>query len=544
MRRILHRVRLLVLIAGVMACLPPNVATALDFGDSMEIYVEDYVGETAYPTTPEVSTLTTDGLTAVFTMGAGPGPTLDGTNALVDVSNDEFEGSILVVPGHSNTFGARAAFRSMATGLDQTMGFNITAFMGTHAVRAGLVVTDVDGGPDTGSVSVCVAPGTDPCTPGATFPLSASEATAILGGAIFDLDLLVDRESNEAIASAEVSGFTAVTTDPLSLSLNASSSLVGILHVVQGSGLASTTGAIAAFRIYDLPSFSLDDMTAEYLETFVGETGTPTTPELDALSGGSVALYSSGNLPPPLPTISGDLHFLISSVNGAAFQEQQGVVVAPTPVPAARGVAARMHFDAFSGGGIPPFDVIHLAALVFDADGVLATADTALIANFAVVDAGVGGVFVFQLLRFDFATTISTVIAEAQPIPASLATRVDIGDAHDIAIRVDRLTDTVSAALRSGGEEIVLGPVAANVAGQALVSANAEGLALNEIPGVGPTGNDDLQNVRLTRIELFSDATAVPVLGLAGGAGLALALGLVGARRTTRRGRLSKASPR
>ena len=50
-------------------------------------------------------------------------------------------------------------------------------------------------------------------------------------------------------------------------------------------------------------ALDLTDMTAVYAEGFVGETVVPPSPDFDPLGFGTLSFVSSGNGPPPLPTL-------------------------------------------------------------------------------------------------------------------------------------------------------------------------------------------------------------------------------------------------
>lgn len=251
---------------------------AADFAPEFRVYSEIFLGETAFPTHPEVDEIAAGGLAGIAEdAGGGPGtlPTLSGLVIQASVSQPgTIAAGVRIVPAGlgSEPFGLRGRFARMAVPDDSSayvsMGAGIDA---TTATRIGIstsmsLVVDA-GGVASGTLAIIESDG-DPLTLSLeTVALSAAEAAAIETGASFVLDVTVDVESGTAAATVDVAGFPTRSTPTLALTLASPTDRVdGLAQVLGTSDLTGAPSSVEfesfeVFRIFDFTtSFTVDTL--------------------------------------------------------------------------------------------------------------------------------------------------------------------------------------------------------------------------------------------------------------------------------------------
>lgn len=254
---------------------------ALDLSNHALVYLEDFDGETSFPTLPEVNLLS---------IGANSSIGVDGNNnpfAAPFISGDAVVGSIhsevptalqnVHVPAtFSNSLAIRATFNSFSLGMapaDGSASTGVVAVFGplmgvtpTAVVDAGLGISRSFGN-TTGFVILNYnEPGVAPAFTFLAFdPLDPSDAAAIsavLSGTPFTVDLAFDKTTLIATASVDIAGFGEFVAPPLDVS--------GI------AGITSST-PLAATNLFLSENFGLDvDVNMEDISVFFPPPPVPT----------------------------------------------------------------------------------------------------------------------------------------------------------------------------------------------------------------------------------------------------------------------------
>ena len=205
---------------------------ALDFTDQILVYHEDFVGETTFPTSPEVNLLSAgaassagvDGNSNFFGgMGISGGVVVSSIHSEVPSAIQNFS----VPSNFSSSFGMRSTFDSFSLGLAPAdgqgsvgVGAAFGPFVGsppTGAVSAEVQISRISGS-TTGFVVVRYF-GSSSVTLDLTFvALSAGATSAVLGGTPFTVDLAFDKTTMIATASVDIAGVGVTTAPPLDAS--------------------------------------------------------------------------------------------------------------------------------------------------------------------------------------------------------------------------------------------------------------------------------------------------------------------------------------
>ena len=231
----------------------------------------------------------------------------------------------------------------------------------------------------------------------------------------------------------------------------------------------------------------------------------------------------SGNGPPALPTVTGQLNLSVAG-SGATDAELAGASLVPAPIAATEDVALRLSFDQPASSLVVPYQAEISALLTFDEQGQVGSADVILTAGLVSVDSG-GGPFVgFALSSFDVGLGTGTTHA-LLPVGGAQLAHISAGGDFDIAVRVDRTAGMVSAVFEAAGESLVSGAHPIALGTMQTVGAFPQIQIRNDVPGAGPAGEDDSLSVEVTEVELFvGPGISIPalpfswlgVLGLAG----------------------------
>lgn len=207
--------------------------------NAAQIYDEDFLGEVGFPTTPEVDPTGIGGLSA-FASGEGPPalPTIDGSEGILTLAAQGSLGpspEVAAVAAGGGTFGPSIGFFEVSA----TFQNFSSVFAGIGAVQANIGVVDAlasanvlailsDG--SSGLMDIIVleqtigVAGNDQLR----VTLPDSVRTAVLGGASYDIDLLVDRQLGIAEASLQI-GSDVFSTPSLNLTRLGSKDIASII---------------------------------------------------------------------------------------------------------------------------------------------------------------------------------------------------------------------------------------------------------------------------------------------------------------------------
>jgi hypothetical protein len=256
-------------------------AAGLDFSGHGLFHQETYVGELAYPTSPETDAYCAGGLEGslgLFSVGA----TLNGTTAHVDIPNGFVQTTHLVMgslgPEPTATIGLRGAFDNLAfVGPPDLVQVAVAAMFDSAFPLGPSVFGGIDY-IDASTVDLLVSEGGVPPLVSSRVALDASARAALLSGP-FTIDLFVDRSAGLAVASVDIDGYGVVTTAAIPLStVTALTDYYGALQGVFHSGIG--------------PSSVVADFTS--LEQYVNplDQGVPHTLGLDFSGGGPLAPFT------------------------------------------------------------------------------------------------------------------------------------------------------------------------------------------------------------------------------------------------------------
>jgi hypothetical protein len=216
----------------------PAAATSLLSEFGTPFYVEDYQGESSYPTSPEVDALGIGALTPLLLGNAPlpPPPTLTGTSARLEMSTsagaEEFQGV-----GLTNA-------TPMSLGPDLDLALHIEADSFTESlVGDGLVVLGAtlfsDSGvnvfaslvhpPELATMWLVLGEETDSVVGETVVFLSMTATAAILSGGAFEIDLVLDRQAG-SIAGAITANAEEFIAPTLLLSQLGTQSIVRMSH--------------------------------------------------------------------------------------------------------------------------------------------------------------------------------------------------------------------------------------------------------------------------------------------------------------------------
>jgi hypothetical protein len=250
-----HCLALLILLVA-----PPSFA--LDFSNSTLVYLEDFDGETNFPTTPEVNTLS---------IGDNSGVAVDGASNLVDflgpvggvvpisISGEipSTIANVLVLGTFTNSVGMRGVFHNFSIGVAPADGLaraGVAITFGTLSTPTSnlgaTLFIDRTGGVITGGIVFEYA---EP--PAATVfsltSLAVSELNAVLAGASFTVDFALDKDTLIATASVDIEGEGEFTAAPFDLS--------GFSGITPSSTLAAN-GFVAIEHLGADLAVEIDDM--------------------------------------------------------------------------------------------------------------------------------------------------------------------------------------------------------------------------------------------------------------------------------------------
>ena len=455
------------------ACEAPALSDAL--------YLEDFEGEAAFPTTPE---LVAEGWGGILQLGAGNGnalPTLDGT--ALDLALSDAAGSIpFEFSGGSSSGGpipatdrlsVRGEFDSVTLTTDPSASSDVGLTVLT-AVSSGVraVVNHTSGAPVLAMIEIDTAGNAVAST---TVPLPSVPSA-------FTLDLLVERNTQEAVAVlytptlAYVTpplGLTSGVGDPFSAIVGASAvlntgfatSVAGRLEQIEfyrdpmpGPGPDAdqdgiTDGMDNCFRTPNptqidtdsdgagdacecrpaFPQGGTTDANANgivdfceavemgsqvYFEDFEAEAAFPTAPEVDPEVFGGMDTTVLGNLATP-PSLTGSaVDLALADASGAEPFELMSAAVGTLPLAGSRDVGVRAQFTGVSAtSSASAFSSVGVSAATGEGEGIRAQ----------VVNAN--GAFFFETVESDASNTLVGI----QSIP--IAT---LPSSFEIELIVDR----------------------------------------------------------------------------------------------------------
>jgi len=217
--------------SAAMILVLPLAATALEFAPELLVYQEDYGGELAYPTSPEIDGIAAGGLDGQSQPGTGPGPTLTGTAARASVSSTGPVADLVLFAGGTDFGLGPAGFRGESSFeifnipastpfanavVFLTGAFDVAAAFNASA-RASVELAQ-SAGVSSSALVLLETDGTGAVTTSMTLALPAAETAALEAGAFFTIDLQVDRSDSAATASVDIDGFSTHTVGPIGLS--------------------------------------------------------------------------------------------------------------------------------------------------------------------------------------------------------------------------------------------------------------------------------------------------------------------------------------
>lgn len=274
--------------AALLLLCASNAASALEFAGEPLIFLEDYAGESSYPTTPEVAVSVLGISVPDPATGVTPA-TLNGTTAQVSVTGVDIQAVQAIGINLDSVAGLRGDFDNLVLGSDGTaLAFieELTAELGGQFDVRVSVEVSVSGGVNSADLILTETEILAGSPVSVTLALPTAAADAIAGGGAFTLDLLVDRITNVALGSIAVAG-EGVFLSP-ALALTSSDTQPVSTFVFQGGGAVApapttTTLDITQTAVYsDLavyePRFNIDVGT---------ELGTPSSSYAGAGTAGS-----------------------------------------------------------------------------------------------------------------------------------------------------------------------------------------------------------------------------------------------------------------
>lgn len=183
---------------------------ALDFSSANLIYEESYVGETGYPTTPEVDLIGAGGLSPLLDGGAVPPTIADGEAAVALSTPPSSQAVGSAFPGAgvgTSSIGLRGWFNDLDPASPEgQVNAGVQAFYPVEGGIAALVTIQSMGGGSIGALTMF-----DGLSGSTSLPLGAAQVAAILAGTPFTVDLFVDRGAALASGSLDMPGFPTVS---------------------------------------------------------------------------------------------------------------------------------------------------------------------------------------------------------------------------------------------------------------------------------------------------------------------------------------------
>jgi cysteine-rich repeat protein len=276
------------LLAIVLLLLSSAPSLALDLSGYTLVYQEDFEGETAFPTTPEVNLLS---------IGPNSAAVFDGNEQLVSVVSSISGGVVgafiqsvfptavmnMDVPStFANSFAMRGNFigfefdfppsdGSGATGVIAAFGPMVNGDP-TAVVSTGIALARISS-VETGSLVVRYEePLKAPIS--TSIPLSASAVSAVLSGAAFTTDLVFDKTTMIATGSVDIAGIGEVAAPPVDASsiaaITPSSPLIGTnLFLTEDLGLTSYV-SMDELLVFVVPPLIGDEVLIERSDTSSG----------------------------------------------------------------------------------------------------------------------------------------------------------------------------------------------------------------------------------------------------------------------------------
>jgi CSLREA domain-containing protein len=250
-------------------------ALGFDFASQLVVYREDYVGEVAYPTMPEVDEIAAGGLEAEAIPGPGAGPVLSDLAAHASVSlGDEqttFFGANSFGPG---SIGIRGRYSGMSLSSNSSGAAVLKGFFATLTDDIDIDAYVGAARDSMGDLSDGFFGIVDEVGMVTQVTLSEAEAAALAGGAEFTLDLLVDRELASAAASLDIVGFSTRIVGPISIDPAAAG--LAVTGAVQSLGANPSAALLEvdfrALEIYRTFSSSfVVDTTEDEVDANVGD---------------------------------------------------------------------------------------------------------------------------------------------------------------------------------------------------------------------------------------------------------------------------------
>jgi hypothetical protein len=256
----------------------PVPGWSLDFASELLVYREGFVGEIAYPTTPDVDEIGGGGLIGLGFVYGTSDPVLTGTVATASlVAGGGGVAGVAFVGGAfgSESNGIRGGFANLALPTDS---FAISGVGGVYdtgplgsAVRVELEISRNALGVSSG---VLVAKERDEDANTESFLLSfltAAESAAVAAGSTFVLDVLADRVAGTVSASIDIPGFPTRTAGPLPLTVLGGSELNGASQfLASGETVALDFADLAVYRAFST-SFVVDTNVDE-VDAVIGDT--------------------------------------------------------------------------------------------------------------------------------------------------------------------------------------------------------------------------------------------------------------------------------
>lgn len=256
----------------VWAALSAPAASALDLAPEQLLYAETYLGESSYPTTPEVDRAQAGGLDGYSFTTMGPsavGPTLTGDAARVvigggpDLAMFSSIGATQMVG--SGSVGLRGAFEGFVHVGDGTAFAAVDSeflvdLQSWIRVSAGLLLTR-SGSVQTATLRVIETDVYLGSSTSADLALSPRESDALFGGAGFTIDLFVDKGASVADGSVRVDGFGSPNTTQIAIAAQIPPAGVSVSQyagVEAANAPTSMQVDMRDFEVYSAPAPTLN----------------------------------------------------------------------------------------------------------------------------------------------------------------------------------------------------------------------------------------------------------------------------------------------
>ncbi len=278
------------LLPGLIATLALVAGSSSAFVSERVVYREDFVGETAYETTPEIDEIAGVGLVGLDTGGPGDGPVLTGSAARATIAAAGPTVQWVFLPFTS--FGAgparlRTTASSWSTASEGAglvgLEVELEAASGSARVSALVEIENDPGGTTVGFGGFVL--GQNPAAgPGSSLSLTLTpaELAVIEAGGAFEIELTVDRDAATATATIEVSGQPPQSLGPISIDATT-------------AGLEIESAAMVLAQLFGVDPFQVDfdafEISRVYTTSFTVDT---LADEVDAAIGDSACATSTG----------------------------------------------------------------------------------------------------------------------------------------------------------------------------------------------------------------------------------------------------------